>query len=88
VYYRGLPKKFIAGTVYTPADEEIVEGATVTAKSSLGTFSTTTDDWGDFWLNNLPDAEWELSITKGDLTKTMAVSTVEEDRGLGDIALS
>ena len=31
VYYRSLPKKFIAGTVYDPEAEEIVEGATVTA---------------------------------------------------------
>ena len=27
VYYRGIPKTFIAGTVYDPAKKEIIEGA-------------------------------------------------------------
>ncbi len=30
VYYLNLPKRFIAGTVYDPATEEVVIGATVT----------------------------------------------------------
>ena len=34
VYYLGLPKKFIAGTVYDPKEEEVVIGATVTLKGA------------------------------------------------------
>ena len=86
VWYKGLPKKFIARTVYTPADEEIVEGATVTVASDAGTFSDTTNDWGDFWIDDLPDADWKLTISKDGKEMSMDVSTVKEDRGLGDIA--
>lgn len=87
VYYKGLPKRFVAGTVYTPEDEEIVEGATVTVSGEAGSFSAVTNDWGDFWIDELPEAEWKLTIEKGSKTLEMGVSTVEVDRGLGDIAL-
>ena len=33
VYYLNLPKKFIAGTVYDPKEEEVVIGATVTLEA-------------------------------------------------------
>ena len=88
VYYTKLPKKFIAGTVYDPETEEIVEGAKVTATSSEGTVTAETNNWGDFWLNDLPDAEWEVEIEKGGKRATREVSTVAEDQGLGDIALA
>lgn len=87
VYYTKLPKKFIAGTVYDPDSEEIVEGARVTAISEVGTFTAETDSWGDFWLKDLPDAEWRIEIVKGDAKTVIETSTVEEDKGLGDIAL-
>jgi Fe-S-cluster-containing hydrogenase components 1 len=88
VFYRGLPKKFIAGTVFDPDAEEIIEGATVTATGDAGTFTATTDSWGDFWLRDLPDAEWTVTIEHGGKKKSVAVSTVSEDQGLGDVALS
>lgn len=87
VYYRNLPMKFIAGTVYDPHEEEIIEGATVTARSGKGTFSTTTDNFGDFWLRQLPDADWEVEIKFGDKATILRVSTMTEDQGLGDIPL-
>ena len=87
VFYRGLPKKFIAATVYDPDTEEVVIGATVTAKGDEGTFSTTTDDWGDFWLRGLPDANWTVTIEADGKTTTMEVSTLEKDIGLGDVAI-
>ena len=88
VYYKGLPKKFIAGTVYDPAEKEIIEGATVTATGTEGTFTATTDHFGDFWLKGLPDADWKLSIEFGEKKLAMDVSTKEKDLGLGNIALA
>lgn len=88
VFYRGLPKKFIAATVYDPEAKEVVIGATVTATGDAGTFSTTTDDWGDFWLRDLPDADWTLTIEKDGKATTLEVSTLEKDLGLGDVALA
>lgn len=88
VLYRNLPKKFIAGTVYDPEAEEIIEGATVTAVSDKGTFTATTDNFGDFWLRQLPEAEWTVTIAAGGKEKVLSVSTMEEDKGLGDIPLA
>lgn len=88
VYYRGLPKKFIAATVYDPDAQEIVEGATVTATSDEGTFTAETDMWGDFWLDGLPEADWNVTIEKDGRKKELAVSTKEKDQGLPDIALA
>jgi Fe-S-cluster-containing dehydrogenase component len=88
VYYRGLPKKFIAATVYDPDVEEIVEGAIVTAKGQSGTFTAATDSWGDFWLRDLPEDDFTLTIEKGAGKVEMQVSTKDKDQGLGDIALS
>lgn len=88
VLYRNLPKKFIAGTVYDPVAEEIIEGATVTATSEAGTFTATTDNFGDFWLRQLPEAEWTLTISDGGKDLSLEVSTLKEDQGLGDIALA
>lgn len=89
VFYKGLPKKFIAATVFDPETREIVTGAKVTATSiEFGSFSTTTDDWGDFWLRDLPEADWKLTIEKGGKFVELGVSTKEKDQGLPDVALN
>ena len=86
VYYKGLPKKFIAATVYTPEDEEIVEGAKVTVTNGNDTYEATTNSWGDFWIDGLADDEWDVTIAKDGKEMKLSVSTVAEDRGLGDVA--
>ena len=88
VFYRGLPTKFIAATVYDPEAKEIVEDATVTAVSDEGTFTTTTNSWGDFCLDGLPEADWTLTVEKDGKTLVMNVSTRTKDQGLPDLALA
>lgn len=88
VYYRGLPKKFVAGTVYDPVEKEVVVGAKVTLNGEAGAFSATTDHFGDFWLRGLPEADFKLTIESGGKSKVMDVSTKIKDIGLGDIPLS
>ena len=87
VYYRGLPKPFVAATVYDPDTMDVVEGATVTLSGSEGTFTQTTDGWGDFWFKNLPEADWTLSVEMGAKKMDMAISTKDGDKGLADIDL-
>lgn len=87
VFYRGLPKKFIAGTVYDPEIDEIIEGATVVAEGEAGTYQAVTNSWGDFWLRGLEDGKYTVTITAGDKVKTIDVDATTEDVGLGDIAL-
>lgn len=88
VWYKGLPKKFIAATVFDPEAQEIVEGAQVTVTGEAGTFTAETDMWGDFWLDGLPEADWTVTVEKDGKKKELAVSTKEKDQGLPDIALA
>lgn len=88
VYYKGLPKRFVAGTVYDPVEKEVIIGATCTLSGAGGTFTTKTDHFGDFWLRDLPEGDFTLTITANGKTKTIKVSTKEKDIGLGDIPLA
>ena len=89
VYYLNLPKKFIAGTVYDPVEEEVVIGAACTLTGNGGG-TTTTDSFGDFWFEGLEEGTFSLKIeAAGFATKTIeSISTEEADVNLGDIPLS
>lgn len=88
VYYKNMPKTFIAATVFDPAEMEIVEGAKVTATGEAGTFEVATDMWGDFWFKEIPAGEYKVTIEKDGKKVELDVSTLEADQGLADIALA
>jgi hypothetical protein len=101
VYYLGLPRKFIAGTVYDPAEEEVIIGASVTLKPAAGKAGSgggpkagapqtiETDSYGDFWFEGLADGVYEVEIASGKKTKVFTgLDTAVADINLGDIALS
>jgi hypothetical protein len=77
----------VAGTVYDPAVKEVVIGAAVTLAGDAGTFAATTDNYGDFWLDGLPNADFTLTIEGDGRSTSIPVSTKEKDIGLKDIPL-
>jgi len=90
VFYKGLPKKFVAGTVYDPKKKEVIIGATCTLKEKKSgkSYSAETNNFGDFWINGLEDnATYTLTIKKG--KKSMKINNIvtDKDLGLGDIAM-
>ncbi len=90
VYYKGLPKKFVAGTLYDPSEKEVIIGATCTMKDeeSGEEFSDTTTNFGDFWFKELKDdRSYSLSFEKDGITMTMEGIKTDIDQGLGDIAM-
>ena len=88
VHYLALPKKFIAGTVYDPSAKEVIEGATVTL-SGDGNATETTDEFGDFWFDELSEGTFTVTISANGKTATVDdIDTTEKDINLGDIALS
>ncbi len=90
VYYIGLPKPFIAGAVFQPETDECTEGAKVVATSlaSGAKAETTTDSYGDFWLNDLEPGEYRLVVEKaGFLGEKMEAVDVSKDVNVGDIAI-
>jgi Fe-S-cluster-containing dehydrogenase component len=88
VYYKGLPKRFIAGTVYDPGEEDVIENATCTLTGEGGPFTATTDSFGDFWFEGLAVGTFSLKIEANGKTKNFDSIITEKDVNLGDIALS
>jgi len=91
VYYLNIPKKFIAGTIYDPiAKEVIIDAACTLTGPKAKTYTAKTDAFGDFWFQNLPDGNYNLTIeAKGFAAKKFdKLSTVEKDINLGDIPLA
>jgi len=88
VYYLNLPKRFIAGTVYDPAAEEVVIGATCTL-SGDSSATATTDEFGDFWFEGLPVGSFSLTIAaNGFPAKQFDAISTDKDVNLGDIPLA
>ena len=91
VYYLSLPKKFIAGTLYDPVEEEVIIGATCTLTESADgeTRTVETDSYGDFWFEGLPDGVFDLEIKQGVKVKSFTgLDTAIADLNLGDVALT
>ncbi len=90
VYYKSLPKKFVAGTLYDPAVKEVIIGATCTMKDdeSGETFTEATNNFGDFWFKELgDDRTYTLTLEKNGASKTIDGIMTDIDRGLGDIPM-
>jgi tetrathionate reductase subunit B len=91
VYYIGLPKTFIAGSLVDSKTGDCLQGVQVTAKDVAAgkiVATTTSDPFGDFWFDGLDSKKsYEVTITKADkTTKTLPVS-LDTDTNLGDIQL-
>jgi ferredoxin len=90
VYYKGLPKKFVAGTVYDPKEKEVIIGAKCTLKDKFSgeSYNADTDNFGDFWFKGLQDNRtYTLTIKKGKKSTIIDNIVTDKDLGLGDIAL-
>jgi NAD-dependent dihydropyrimidine dehydrogenase PreA subunit len=89
VFYRNIPGRFIAGTVYDPVKKEIVERAKVRCTNGGKTWFTHTDDFGDFWFTDLAAGKYDVVIeAKGYEYKTLTALDATADLNLGDIPLT
>jgi tetrathionate reductase subunit B len=85
VYYLNIPKKFVAGTVYDPVEQEVIIGATCTLSSDGKTWTAKTDGFGDFWFEGLDVGKFSLKIENGGKSKTIGSINTEKDVNLGDL---
>ncbi len=89
VFYRNIPGKFIAGTVYDPVEKEVVIGARCLLTSGGKLVETFTDAYGDFWFQDLAVGRYGVSIeAKGFQGKYFADLDTTGDVNLGDIPLA
>ena len=89
VWFIGLPKTFIAGSL-VDSKGECLAGADVTATdtaSKMVMARAKSDFLGDFWLDGLiAKKDYDVTITSAGKTKTISVS-LDTDKNLGDIQL-
>lgn len=87
VYYRNIPGRFIAGTVYDPEEEVVVRGALCRLKPAKGAQQETeTDIFGDFWFKELPAGVYDLTIEAEGFEPLSftALDTEKDSINLGD----
>lgn len=90
VYYLNMPKKFIAGTLFDPEEDEVLIGAEMTLQNEATgeVFKVKTDEFGDFWFKNLEVGSYSLwAEIGGYLTKFIEHINTEKDVNVGDLAL-
>jgi sulfite dehydrogenase (quinone) subunit SoeB len=90
VYYKGLPRKFVAGTLYDPVQKEVIVGAICTLRDDASgeAFAAQTDNYGDFWFHGLKnDRVFTLTFRKGAKTKVVEDVSSAIDLCLGDIPM-
>lgn len=91
VYYIGIPRRFIGGTVYDPELDEVVIGANISLEKEFDgkIVSCNTDDFGDFWADNLLPGKYRVIIEgNGYIKKELEADINQKDVNLGDIALN
>ena len=63
VYYLNRPHLFIAGDVWDPVDNEIIEGAKISLTMPTGeVLETETDDFGDFFFCRIDEGTYDIAI--------------------------
>ena len=88
VYYRNIPGPFIGGTVYDPAEEEVVIGASCRLTSGGEVWQAETDDFGDFWFKDLPETTASVTIrAEGYRPRTFDGLDTTQCPNLGDVPL-
>ena len=88
VYYKNIPGKFIAATVYDPVEKEVIIGGQCTLTDGTQTWQQKTDSYGDFWFKNLKVGTYELTITaEGFQPLHFRGLSTEKDVNLGDVPM-
>ena len=90
VYWKGLPKPWIAGVVIDEARDEVIADVAVTAVdlADNGTVTVQSDGFGDFWIKGLTkDRTYSVEIRKDGYENFRAEVTTEGDQDLGTVCL-
>lgn len=88
VYYLHLPKRFVAGEVYDEKRDEVIEGMKIRLLKDCQVVSETeSDDFGDFWFEQVEPALYEVEFLGGNFgTRTVKVDAICADVNMGPIS--
>ena len=90
VYWKNLPKPWIAGTIIDAESDEVISAATITSMDLFqdGSVTVHSDEFGDFWIKGLEkDRKYKIEVKKDGYEKFLAVVTTDSDQDLGDVCL-
>ena len=89
VYYKNIPGRFIAATVYDPIEKEVVIGGKCTLTDGTNAWTEETDSYGDFWFKDLKTGSYDLTIEcPGYETLHFTKLCTEKDINLGDLPMN
>ncbi len=90
VYWKGLPRPWIAGTVVDAGSDEVMAGVAITAVDLFedGTVTVRSDGFGDFWIMGLARGrKYKVEIKKEGYRSHPVVVTTDADQDLGVVCL-
>lgn len=90
VYWKGLPKPWIAGVVIDEARDEVMADVAITAVdlADKETLTVQSDAFGDFWIKGLSkDRKYSVEIKKDGYESFRSEVTTAGDQDLGTIRL-
>ena len=90
VFYKGLPKPFIAGSVVSSNDDELLSGVRITVLDLFNDreIVTHSDEFGDFWIIDLEkDHRYLVTFEMEGYEKLTRVVNSDIDRNIGEIIL-
>jgi len=90
VYWKNLPKPWIAGTIIDAANDEVISAATITSVDLFQDSSVEvhSDEFGDFCIKGVEkDRKYRIEIKKDGYEKFLAIVTLDGARDLGEVCL-
>lgn len=89
VYYLNLPKRWVAGQIVDPKEDEVVIGAKCSLiKNGTVVAETKTDEFGDFWFRQVEEAAYSIEVTADGFKKIiLSADATEQDCNVGAILL-
>ncbi len=90
VYWKGLPKPWIAGAVIDAVSDEVISGVAITSVDLFedGSVTVLSDEFGDFWIRGLEkDRKYRLEIRKEGYEDFLAIVTTDGEQDLGNVCL-
>jgi Fe-S-cluster-containing dehydrogenase component len=91
ISWNGLPRPWVAGTVIDEDQDEVIIGATVTARDLVDNtpHQVQTDEYGDFWIMNLCEGRsYRVEIAADGYKGVAQDVTIDGDRDLGTVVLN
>ena len=90
VYWKGLPKPWIAGTVIDALSDEVISGVAITSVDLFedGSVTVLSDEFGDFWIRGMEkDRKYRVEIRKEGYQDFLSIVTTDGDQDVGTVGL-